>query len=104
MPVPLFTTFYLQFCPLHFCQVVRIEKCPPTKFAACGLRNPYPVSVWCNSVTPCTIYVCPSLQKLANGTTYRTEIYTKHSMDDSQFNCPIFNFPFSLVQKIWTLE
>src|SRR5258705_5091070 len=57
----LLAPFYLQRCPLHSCQVDRIEKCPSTKSAACGLRNPYPVSVWCNSVTPC-IY-CTSVDK-----------------------------------------
>src|SRR5258705_7746136 len=50
------------------------------------------------------IYICPKTQKLANGTRYRAEIYTKHSMDDFQFNCRIFNSPFPLVQKIWTFE
>src|SRR5258705_6532465 len=53
MAGPQLAPFYLQRCPLHSCQVDRIEKCPSTKSAACGLRNPYPMSVWCNSVTPC---------------------------------------------------
>src|SRR5258705_9813037 len=53
MAGPQLVPFYLQRCPLHSCQVDRIEKCPSTKSAACSLRNPYPVSVWCNSVAPC---------------------------------------------------
>src|SRR5258705_5296573 len=59
MAGPQLAPFYLQRCPLHSCQVDRIEKCPSTKSAACGLRNPYPVSVWCNSVTPCiySVYI-----------------------------------------------
>src|SRR5258705_4223322 len=54
MAGPQLAPFYLQRCPLHSCQVDRIEKCPSTKSAVCGLRNPYPLSVWRNSVTPCT--------------------------------------------------
>src|SRR5258705_11144176 len=53
MAGPQLALFYLQSCQLHSCQVDRIEKCPSTKSAACGLRNTYPVSVWCNSATPC---------------------------------------------------
>src|SRR5258705_11426130 len=56
MAGPQLAPFHLQRSPLHSCKVDRIEKCPSTKSAACGLRNPYPVSVWCNSVTPCIRY------------------------------------------------
>src|SRR5258705_12913411 len=55
MAGPQLAPFYLQRCPLHSCQVDSIEKCASKKSAACGLRNPYPVSMWCNSVTPCII-------------------------------------------------
>src|SRR5258705_11486299 len=57
MAGPQLAPFYLHRCPLHSCQVDRIEKCPSTKSAACGLRNPYPVSVWCNLVTPCIYFL-----------------------------------------------
>ena len=43
-------------------------------------------------------------QKLANGTTYRAEIYTKHSMAYFQFNRPIYNIPFTLLLKLRSLE
>src|SRR5258705_12978715 len=50
------------------------------------------------------IYVCPKTQKLENGTRYRAEICTKHSMADFQINYRILNSPFSLDLKLWTLE
>src|SRR5258705_12016707 len=50
------------------------------------------------------IYICPKTQKLANGTTYRAQIYTTQSMEDFQINYRILNSPFSLVLKLWTLE
>src|SRR5258705_8569507 len=50
------------------------------------------------------IYICPKTQKLANGTTYRAQIYTTQSMEDFQINYHILNSPFSLVLKLWTLE
>src|SRR5258705_9456625 len=74
MAGPQHAPFYLQRCPLHSCQVDRTEKCPSTKSAACGLRNPYPVSVWCNSVTPCIYYFSE------NSSYFPNSAFVKHNI------------------------
>src|SRR5258705_62530 len=86
MAGPQLAPFYLQRCPLHSCQVDRIEKCPSTKSAACGLRNPYPVSVWCNSVTPC-IYIVVRHRKSAMWVKHNFSGGTKNHLET--FECPL---------------